>query len=100
MQATTDAVQPMTTKDCDEFGLAPGQAEFSSVRVDRLGPNGWFTTFDLEPSDTPGLRSDLKWTRPGDLEIVVDSPVPSGSVEYRLGDFWFVRTYRRNRGGA
>jgi len=81
----------LTTKVCAwGFGQA---ANFASVKLEKIGPNGWFKTVDLETDQPSSERPTIVWSSPNDLEVVIKSEHITGSIQTTEEGLHFVRKY-------
>lgn len=81
----------LTNKTCNwGLGLA---ANFSSVKLEKLGANGWFQNIDLETDQPFSERPTMAWTASNDLEILVKSDRILGSVQLTQDGLRFTRKY-------
>lgn len=76
------------------FGLA---AETVTVKVTKLGPDGWFMFVPIEfdsTADDAGLPNPtIRWTSPDNLVIHVVSKVRLGTLQWRKPGLTVVREY-------
>jgi hypothetical protein len=81
----------LTIKNCGwGFGLA---ANFSSVKLEKLGPNGWAQTIEIE-TDQPATESPtMEWIDSSHLEVVIKSDQISGSIQLTEDGLHFTRRY-------
>jgi hypothetical protein len=81
----------LTYKTCGwGFGLA---ANFSSVKLEKLGANGWSQNIDLETDEPPAESPTMEWTDSSHLEMVIKSDHISGSIQIAEHGLHFTRRY-------
>jgi len=85
----------LTHKTCGwGFGLA---ANFSSVKLEKLGSNGWYLNIDLETDQPVAESPTMEWTDPGHLEVVIKSDHITGSTQLTEDGLRFTRRYVKAR---
>lgn len=81
----------LTFKQCAwGFGLA---ASFASLRLEKLGSNGWFLDTDLDTDQPTTLPPAMNWDAPHLLHVTIISNEFSGSLDRDLRDMHLLRTY-------
>jgi hypothetical protein len=81
----------LTFKQCEwGFGFS---ASFASVRLEKLGSNGWFLSEDLHTDQPLGEAPRLNWDSAHLLHIRIISEQYSGSVDRNLRDIHLLITY-------
>src|SRR5262245_566507 len=81
----------LTHKVCGwGFGLA---ANFSTVKLEKIGAEGWFQEIELETDEPVSERPTLAWTDASSLEVVIKSDHISGSIELMEDGLHFTRRY-------
>src|SRR5262245_708603 len=85
----------LTQKTCGwGFGLA---ANFSSVKLEKLGPNGWYQNVELETDQPVAESPTMEWTDPGHLEVVIKSTHRTGADDLKEDALRFTRRYVKAR---
>ena len=85
----------LTHKTCGwGFGLA---ANFASVKLEKLGPNGWYQNIELETDQPAAGSPTMEWTDPGHLEVVIKSDHITGSTQLTEDGLRFTRRYVKAR---
>jgi hypothetical protein len=84
----------LTDKACHGgFGYA---AHFASLRVEKLGSDGWFLNMELDTDQPSSDPPTMEWDGADVLHIKIVSLQYTGSVDRDLNDMHVVRTYVRS----
>ncbi len=81
----------LTNKICAwGFGLA---ANSSSIKLEKLGTDGWFQNIELETDQPTSESPTMSWLSPTVLQVIIKSDRITGSTQLTEGSLHFIRTY-------